>query len=99
MELTTPPSAAALATPLAPAGTPDGETLEPIPEQGRARRIAAWTLAAGFGGFLLWAALAPLDEGVAAPGAVAIDTKRKPVQHLTGGIVKEVLVREGQQVR
>jgi protease secretion system membrane fusion protein len=56
-------------------------------------------LAVGFGGFLVWAALAPLDEGVPATGLVAIDTKRKAVQHLSGGIVKEVLVREGDGVQ
>jgi len=63
-----------------------------------AGRLGLWALAIGFGGFLLWAAIAPLDEGVAAAGVVAIDTKRKTVQHLSGGIVKEVLVREGDEV-
>lgn len=53
----------------------------------------------GFGGFLVWAALAPLDEGVPAQGMVSIDTKRKLVQHLSGGIVKDVLVKEGQLVK
>ena len=62
-------------------------------------RKALWILGLGFGGFLLWAALAPLDEGVPAPGMVTIDTKRKAVQHLTGGIVKDVLVREGDVVK
>jgi protease secretion system membrane fusion protein len=62
-------------------------------------RIGLAVLALGFGGFLLWAALAPLDEGVVAPGSVSIDTRRKPVQHLSGGIVSEVLVHEGEQVR
>ena len=61
----------------------------------RTMRVGLWTLGLGFGGFLLWAAFAPLDEGVPAPAIVSIDTKRKPVQHQTGGIVKEVLVREG----
>ena len=56
-------------------------------------------LALGFGGLLLWAALAPLDEGVPTQGMVTLDTKRKMVQHLSGGIVKEVLVQEGQQVK
>jgi len=56
-------------------------------------------LAIGFGGFLLWAALAPLDEGVPSSGVVTIETKRKAVQHLTGGIVKAVHVKEGQVVR
>ncbi len=68
-------------------------------DSGKAARIGLWALAIGFGGFLLWAGLAPLDEGVPAPGMVSIDTKRKPVQHLTGGIVKEVLVREGVEVK
>lgn len=52
----------------------------------------------GFGGFLLWAMLAPLDEGVPAPGSIVIESQRKPVQHLTGGIVRKVYVHEAQQV-
>lgn len=62
-------------------------------------RWGIWVLLVGFGGFLLWAALAPLDEGVPSSGAVSIDTKRKVVQHLTGGIVKDVFVKEGQMVK
>ena len=64
----------------------------------RTMRVGLWTLGIGFGGFLLWAAFAPLDEGVPANAMVSIDTKRKPVQHQTGGIVKEVLVKEGSIV-
>lgn len=56
-------------------------------------------LALGFGGFLLWAALAPLDEGVPTAGTVSVATKRKPIQHLTGGIVEDFYVREGQMVK
>ncbi len=66
---------------------------------GRAGRWGLWALGLGFGGFLLWAALAPLDEGVPGQGVVALDTKRKAVQHLTGGIVEQVLVGEGEEVR
>jgi protease secretion system membrane fusion protein len=62
-------------------------------------RTGLLVLAVGFGGFLLWAGLAPLDEGVPTMGTVTLDTKRKTVQHLSGGIVKEVLVQEGQQVK
>ena len=65
----------------------------------RAMRVGLWALGIGFGGFLLWASLAPLDEGVPSPAMVTIDTKRKPVQHQTGGIVKEVLVGEGAIVK
>ena len=62
-------------------------------------RTGLMVLAVGFGGFLLWAGLAPLDEGVPTQGMVTLDTKRKTVQHLSGGLVKEVLVQEGQQVK
>jgi protease secretion system membrane fusion protein len=62
-------------------------------------RTGLWVLGIGFGGFLLWAALAPLDEGVPTQGMVTLDTKRKAVQHLSGGIVKEVLVQEGENVK
>lgn len=72
---------------------------QPPFDSGRAARIGLWALGLGFGGFLLWAALAPLDEGVPSPAAVSIDTKRKAVQHLTGGIVKQVLVKEGALVK
>lgn len=66
---------------------------------GRAARIGLWALGLGFGGFLLWAGLAPLDEGVPSQGMISIDTKRKTVQHLSGGLVKEVLVGEGDLVK
>ncbi len=66
---------------------------------GSPARLGLWALGLGFGGFLLWAALAPLDEGVPATALVTVDTKRKTVQHLSGGIVREVLVHEGQRVK
>ena len=68
-------------------------------DSSRAARIGMWALLIGLGGFMVWAAFAPLDEGVPSQGLVATDTKRKAVQHLTGGIVKEVLVREGDRVK
>lgn len=83
--------------PMAPPSK-DATDLEPASDLGRAGRVGLLALAVGFGGFLLWAALAPLDEGVPSQGYVAIDTKRKTVQHLSGGIVKEVLVGEGDKV-
>jgi membrane fusion protein, protease secretion system len=73
--------------------------IEPKSHSGGAGRVGLWALIIGFGGFLLWAAFAPLDEGVPGQGMVTIDTKSKAVQHPTGGIIKEVLVTEGQQVK
>ena len=49
----------------------------------------------GLGG---WSALAKLDSAVTASGIVAEGTGRKSVQHLEGGIIKEILIREGEHV-
>ena len=51
-----------------------------------------------FGGFGTWAALAPLDSAAQAPGRVTVASNRKTVQHLEGGIVKVLLVKEGDAV-
>lgn len=87
--------------PAAPAlpGALEGEVISLPTDTRRPARIGLWVLGLGFGGFLLWAALAPLDEGVPAQALVTIDTKSKAVQHLTGGIVKTVHVKEGSQVK
>ena len=62
-------------------------------------RIGIAVLVLGVGGFFAWAAMAPLDEGVPVPGVVTVDMKRKTVQHLSGGIVKRMHVRESQLVK
>lgn len=62
-------------------------------------RLGFWVLVVGFGSFLLWTAFAPLDEGVSAPASVSIETRRKTIQHLSGGVVRQVLVKEGQWVK
>ena len=62
-------------------------------------RLGFWVLVVGFGAFLAWAAFAPLDEGVAAPATVSIETHRRVIQHMTGGVVHKVLVKEGQSVK
>jgi protease secretion system membrane fusion protein len=53
----------------------------------------------GVGGFLLWASFAPLDKGVPLSGTVAKESNRKAVQHLTGGTVQEILVKDGDHVK
>lgn len=51
-----------------------------------------------FGGLGGWVATATLQGAVMAPGEIIVETYRKQVQHLDGGIVKEILVREGDFV-
>ena len=62
-------------------------------------RLGFWVLVVGFGSFLLWSVLAPLDEGVSAQASVSIETRRKTIQHLSGGVIRQVLVKEGQWVK
>jgi HlyD family secretion protein len=45
-----------------------------------------------------WSAVARLDRGVVAQGIIMIEDNRKVVQHFEGGMVSEILVREGQSV-
>jgi len=51
-----------------------------------------------FGGVGAWAVFAPLDSAAIATGVIGVETRRKVVQHLEGGIVRDVLVREGDRV-
>ena len=52
-----------------------------------------------FGGFGTWAAVAPLSSAAIAPGMVVVDSNRKSVQHLEGGVIREILVRDGDLVK
>ena len=53
----------------------------------------------GLFGFVAWAVTMPLASAVIGPGVVKVDTSRKQVQHLEGGVVKELLIRDGDSVR
>ncbi len=53
----------------------------------------------GFGGAMLWAFLAPIEKGVSASGYVITDSNRKTIQPAFAGVVDDILVKEGQQVK
>jgi membrane fusion protein, type I secretion system len=52
-----------------------------------------------FGALGLWAARAPLDSAAVAHGQIEVDSLRKPIQHLEGGIIEEILVKEAEAVK
>lgn len=52
-----------------------------------------------FGVIGLWAAIVPLQSGAIAPGRVMSESNRKEIQHLEGGIIKEILVKDGDIVK
>ena len=55
-------------------------------------------LAAVFGTFALWSRAAPIESAVVAPGVISVDSYRKSIQHLEGGIVERILVADGDRV-
>lgn len=84
--------------------TPDPQTLEghsseelPTSDKGF-RRLGMAILLLAFGGFGTWALTAKLAVAVVAPGSVSIESFKRTVQHLEGGIVRELLVRDGDRV-
>lgn len=51
------------------------------------------------GGFGAWSFLAPLSAAAVAPGVIKVEGNRRTVQHLEGGIVQEILVKDGDKVK
>ena len=71
----------------------------PPPSDSRGWIVAGMTtIVVAFGGFGAWAALASLDSAAIASGVVVVESDRKSIQHLEGGLVKEILVRDGDRV-
>ena len=81
-----------------------GNVMRPTDDQAdrdnprKVTRVGWWVVLLGFVGFMAWAILAPLDQGVPAPGVVVVDGARKAVQHPAGGIVKTIHARDGSTV-
>lgn len=69
-----------------------------MPSLGKAVTMGWLVLLLGGGGFFAWAAFAPLDQGVTANGQVVVTGHRKTVQSLGGGLISEILVKEGDEV-
>ncbi|MEM0954670.1 MAG: HlyD family type I secretion periplasmic adaptor subunit [Pseudomonadota bacterium] len=61
-------------------------------------RVGLVVVGVTFGVFGLWAAIAPLDSAALAPGVVSVKGSRKNVEHLEGGIVSAIHVKDGETV-
>ena len=80
-------------------GAPDSSEREPaVTDDRRFRRLGLVIVAAVFGGLGTWAAVAPLDSAAIGRGVITVDNYRKTVQHLEGGIVRAIHVRDGDSV-
>ncbi len=73
--------------------------MQPVPiDESEVRQQASKLVFVVFIIFLIWSVTAPIDSGAVVPGAVVVLGSRKAVQHPAGGVVEEILVKEGQQV-
>ena len=70
----------------------------PVSDRG-IRRIGFTIIFVTFGIFGTWAAVAPLSNAVHGSGIVTVQSYRKTVQHLEGGIIKELNARDGDMVK
>ncbi len=62
-------------------------------------RLGAFAVIVLFGGFLIWSMLAPIASAALGNGTVKVETARKVIQHPEGGILREIIAREGMKVR
>ena len=62
------------------------------------RRFGLIVVLCFFGGFGLWSVLARIDSAAMAPGKITVAGNRRTIQHLEGGIVKKIWVKEGSRV-
>jgi HlyD family type I secretion membrane fusion protein len=85
-----------------PVVSPRPVSLPPVPSLKQELEGTAWLgmaiILLFFGAFGGWAATAPLSGAVIANGAVSPEGSRRTVQHLEGGIIDEIRVREGDTV-
>lgn len=72
--------------------------LHPAADPRANSRLGLVVLAVALGGMGAWAGLATLSGAIIAPGYVRVEDNRKSVQHREGGIIKEILVKEGAHV-
>jgi HlyD family secretion protein len=89
----------------APAGPPPPAPKAAPPADATPKVSASRPLLAGFaavallvGGFGWWAATTDIAGAVIATGRIEVDSNRQVVQHVDGGVVEELLVKEGDMV-
>ncbi len=73
-------------------------TLHPAADAGKTIRLGLLLLIIAVGGAGAWLCFAKLSAAIIAPGYVKVEDNRKTVQHREGGIIKAILVKEGQRV-
>ncbi|MDH5772550.1 MAG: HlyD family type I secretion periplasmic adaptor subunit [Rhodospirillaceae bacterium] len=68
------------------------------PPVGKLIYAGSTIVAVGVVGFFLWSVSAAISSAAIAPGVVQVDSNRKTIQHVDGGIIAKLMVKEGDQV-
>jgi HlyD family type I secretion membrane fusion protein len=71
----------------------------PAPRTRGATALGLAAILLFFGSFAAWSFYAPLSEAAIAPGSIRAEGQRRTIQHLEGGIIRDILVRDGDRVR
>ena len=87
-----------VATAAAPSTAPSGASPADRWRAGSAMRLGILTAIVLVFGFGAWSAFASISGAVIASGRLRVETNRQVVQHLDGGVVRELFVREGDKV-
>ncbi len=62
-------------------------------------RLGWGVIALVFGGLIAWSVFAPFEGAVLTQGQIAVESNQQAIQHLEGGIVREIYVREADEVK
>jgi HlyD family secretion protein len=84
---------------LPPLTPPEAALDTPRPRTSRALALGMISIGVFFGGFTAWSLMAPLAEAAIAPGEIRAEGQRRVIQHLEGGIVSEIVARDGDKVK
>lgn len=86
--------------PMRPSVAPAVGEQRPLSALIKGEERSAFAITSAFLVFLFaWSGLAPLSSAAIAPGVISPDSSRKTIQHFEGGIIKDILVRDGTEVR
>lgn len=70
-----------------------------VPGLGGSSKVALYVGLAFFAAFAVFASFAPISGGAVASGVISPEGRRKTIQHLEGGIIDRIIVREGEIVK
>lgn len=76
-----------------------GITVPKEPWTNKTRFFGLMIIVVFFGGFGIWSYFAPIESAAIAPGKITVAGNRRTIQHLEGGIVRKIYVKDGSRVK